>query len=309
MHLEPSHPPHAEAPSELALLSEYAELNNNFRSLTEIRFKLIAFLPISVVTAATVALAAHSTLPGHYFEVSVIVLSVFGLAVTAGLAAYNERNDQIYVWLVYRAIEIERQLGLHGGSFTSRPQAWFHLTGPRKLTVGHRSSITVIYSASASFLIFVALTAASQIAAVKSGTIAYVVCATVALVIPLLILTWIARSREARSREIFRGVDVALGLLTAGLPNGESEVNQLLDAAEKINGNLKDEEARTEMGRRIAFYSKLESDELEHFIGVRTSALPSKREERLLALLVDLPVAWIAEVPQKRQGPFPHRPA
>lgn len=300
---------HIGQPSDSALLAEYAELNSNFRSLTEIRFKLIAFLPISVVTAATVALAAHSTLQGDYFEISVILLSVFGLAVTAGLAAYNERNDQIYVWLVERAIEIERQLGLAGGSFSARPQAWFHLTGPLRVVVGHRSSITIIYTASSAFLIFGALTASARVAGARPDAVLYLISATVAIAGPLAILAWIARSRKARSKTIFQGIDEALEVLRCGFPGDEASVKRLTEAGVKIYGNLKPGQARVEMAQRIERFSRLKPDELELFIGSRADTLPSDREERLLALLVDLPVAWIAEIPQKRQGPFPRRPA
>ena len=69
--------------SEEALLKEYGEVSNNFRLLTDIRFKLLAFLPI----AAAALKSDNASLPG-------LALSLFGLVVTIGLVTYNRRNDQ-----------------------------------------------------------------------------------------------------------------------------------------------------------------------------------------------------------------------
>lgn len=108
-----------------ALLTEYAEVNENFRLLTEIRFKLLAFLPL--IAAAGLAAAgvgrASGAAPG--LEGAIFL---FGLVVTCALATYNARNDQLYVRLVARAAEIERELGLSDGSFNRRPTAWLELS-------------------------------------------------------------------------------------------------------------------------------------------------------------------------------------
>lgn len=104
------------------LLNEYREVCNNFRMLTDIRFRMLSFLPaISGLFAAGVAIK------GNLLGVWTFVLALLGLAATIGLAIYNARNDQLYNELVGRAAEIERTLGLQDGSFANRPRAWLSL--------------------------------------------------------------------------------------------------------------------------------------------------------------------------------------
>ncbi|HEY4265195.1 MAG TPA: hypothetical protein VGM72_07750, partial [Micropepsaceae bacterium] len=99
-----------------ALLKEYGEVSSNFRLLTDIRFKLLAFLP-----AAT---AVATALKGDSLSAASAVLSLFGLAATIGLVTYNLRNDQLYDELVGRAAFIERSLGIPDGAFANRPRPW-----------------------------------------------------------------------------------------------------------------------------------------------------------------------------------------
>jgi hypothetical protein len=104
------------------LLKEYVEVVSTFRMLTDIRFKLLAFLPFAAGVAGVVIL--RSTPP----QVSTVAFSLFGLVVTLGLVTYNERNDQLYDTLVGRAAALERRLGDPDGAFANRPQPWFELS-------------------------------------------------------------------------------------------------------------------------------------------------------------------------------------
>lgn len=124
-----------------ALFEEYGEVCNNFRLLTEIRFKLLTFLPAA--TAITAVLSHDS------FSMSTCAVSLFGLAITVGIINYNERNDQLYDELVGRAASIERDLGLFAGTFANRPKPWLsiRLLGTNH-PVDHRCAINLIYASS-----------------------------------------------------------------------------------------------------------------------------------------------------------------
>jgi hypothetical protein len=87
----------------VALLAEYAEVNNNFRLLTNIRFKLLAFLPIAPAAVFAVITASASDVPSQAVEARAFALGLFGIVVTAGIATYNARNDQIY-WIARRLV-------------------------------------------------------------------------------------------------------------------------------------------------------------------------------------------------------------
>ena len=81
-----------------ALLADYGEVCEKFRMLTDIRFKLLAFLPIA--RAVAVALGnGTATVPS-------LGLSLFGLVKTGGLVTYNTRNDRPHNRLADRATTI-----------------------------------------------------------------------------------------------------------------------------------------------------------------------------------------------------------
>ena len=141
-----------------ALLKEYGEVCNNFRLLTDIRFKLLAFLPIAA--AAATALKGDDGGGGHF------ALSLFGLVATIGLITYNARNNQLYNELVGRAAAIERSLGLPDGAFANRPHPWLTIRLLRgRWKVDHGTGIGTIYAASIALWLFGALAPALQITA------------------------------------------------------------------------------------------------------------------------------------------------
>jgi hypothetical protein len=146
-----------------ALLREYAEVANNFRLLTDIRFKLLAFLPVAAVAAA----ALKGTGPADARTAAATLgLSFFGLWVTAGLMRYNARNDQLYNELVGRAADIERRVGLPDGAFAHRPNPWLVIRLPLwRLPVDHGASVATIYTASIVLWLFVFLYSAVQLIA------------------------------------------------------------------------------------------------------------------------------------------------
>src|SRR5262245_23433493 len=126
-----------------ALLSEYREVVQNFRTLTDIRFKLLGLLPIAT------ALGTFLTFKGENIGAGTFVLSLFGLIVTVGVLTYNERNNQLYDELVGRAAAIERCLGLPDGAFANRPRAWLSIgLAKHRWKIDHRQGISAVYLAS-----------------------------------------------------------------------------------------------------------------------------------------------------------------
>jgi hypothetical protein len=128
-----------------ALLAEYGEVCSNFRELTEIRFKLLAFLPIAA--AASTALADNEDLSSG----GALPLFMFGLVATLGLIVYNARNDQLYNELVSRAAAIEREVGLPDGGFANRLQPWLKIGFAR---VSHGVGVAFIYVSSLALWLF-----------------------------------------------------------------------------------------------------------------------------------------------------------
>jgi hypothetical protein len=131
-----------------ALLKECGEVCSNFRTLTDIRFKLLGLLPIAALAAA--AFSANA------LAIERLPLSIFGLAATIGIVTYNKRNDQLYNNLVARAAAIERSIGLYDGAFANRPNSWLRFAN---WTIDHRTGISTIYVATIALWIFMALDA------------------------------------------------------------------------------------------------------------------------------------------------------
>jgi hypothetical protein len=77
-----------------ALLTEYCENLSNFRLLTEIRFKLLALLPVGAAVAALIRVPAVKD-PTAAKALGTLSLALFGLIVTLAVAAYTQRNDQL----------------------------------------------------------------------------------------------------------------------------------------------------------------------------------------------------------------------
>lgn len=135
-----------------ALLKEYGEVSNNFRTLTDVRFKVLGILPIASGAAATLV-ASTSASSSLKFS-----LALFGLSVIVGLITYNARNNQLYNELVGRAGRIERSVGLPDGAFSNRPRSWLLLKfGGLSWKVDHGTGIAIIYVASAALLLTVIL--------------------------------------------------------------------------------------------------------------------------------------------------------
>lgn len=293
-----------------AMALEYAEINSNFRALSDIRFKLLAFLPVAAVATAVVSGRQQETTP--FLEGRTAVLCVFGLLITAGLASYSARNDQIYVWLVGRAVWIERELGLVDSAFAGRPDAWLELGNSRvHWKVGHVSGVAIIYYSSAAlFLLGFAVSVARAAWLPHQPPVWIYFAASAMTVASLGALAWlIDRAKRRRGKQIFENIDKALPLLRDGFPTDRDQRLALIDAcAEIASTNPADSTIRSDLVRRVDHYREREAIAIP---GAQVTARrPDVDDEAVfrLSLLVDLPVQWLAEVPQRRQGPIPRRP-
>jgi hypothetical protein len=313
-------------PTEGALLVEYAQVVNNFRTLTDIRFKLLGFLPIASAVPVIVAMSK-----GDLASIAMLMLGLFGLAATTGLALYNSRNDQLYDDLVGRAAALERRLGIAYGSFANRPRSWLKLNLPVvRLKVGHREAVATIYAASvALWLSLIFATLLNLFGRPSSGY------GTQALALLLAIAsTWwgyraIEERQERRSDELrerahdaYRflvpqkrkegeGVDAvdALGdtdflrlcALLAGAKQGDvPEVKQkeMQEANASAKTDKKDKLTKSgiwEQTKARADFYKTHPDDL-------LKAPAEERAAHTVALLTDLSPRWIHDSGEDRRG-------
>lgn len=137
---------------------EYTQINDNFRFLADVRFKLLAFLPtlggIAVFVLSGVGLqAGESPAPAAPERlVLVLLISLLGFLATLGITLYDQRNSELYNALIHRAKYLETQFGVRGapgglkpvtsgGQFNERPQKSRHLIFP----AGHDLALALIY--------------------------------------------------------------------------------------------------------------------------------------------------------------------
>ena len=109
---------------------DYEQTTQYLRTLIDVRFRLLAFVP--TVTGVAVAVIGRPRPASELLGVGVI-----GLLATLGIFVYELRNTQISGTLIRRAAELERQLqlpsslGTHhfGGLYTERPGVNLQLLG------------------------------------------------------------------------------------------------------------------------------------------------------------------------------------
>jgi hypothetical protein len=135
---------------------DYERTAQYFFHLADVRFKLLALLPIVSGTGLAIV-------PSHFRPQESLALGVLGLLVTTGVIIYDQRNSQIYNSLVGRLNLIEESLRLPamrenkqvGGAFIDRPG-----NDRRRMLLGvipanHGLGLDLIYSASIAAWLFV----------------------------------------------------------------------------------------------------------------------------------------------------------
>jgi hypothetical protein len=97
---------------------DYEQALQTYRMLADIRFKLLALVPL--ISGA--AIAFLTTDPVHASSRIVLAGGVFGLLITLGITIYDQRNTQVMNVSRLRARELEKILPLPlGGHFQQMP--------------------------------------------------------------------------------------------------------------------------------------------------------------------------------------------
>jgi hypothetical protein len=267
-----------------ALTKEYGEVCSNFRTLTEIRFKLLTLLPLATAVA--------TAFKGDWS----FVFPFFGLIATIGLVTYNTRNDQLYDELVGRAASIERSLGLADGAFANRPHAWlsFRLLGI-KCSVDHRTGIGMIYLASIAAWLFLLLASLSAppVSAQKASVLAPLAAFGLAVIATSCVTIWIRRKKKQMRSLAAKAVQKAFSTDLSRAAKDQGLINLCADLGH---------EKRETITERAAFYATFDRDSLSYY-------LPAGSKEQaacqLVALLTDLPPGWLFDCATNRRGFMP----
>jgi hypothetical protein len=101
---------------------DYERTTQLLRTLTDIRFKLIAFVP----TLAAVSVGFFGR-PRPAAEL--VAIGALGLAATFGIFLYELRNSQLFAVTAAHARELERRLELTGGGMDAEDRGLFLVYG------------------------------------------------------------------------------------------------------------------------------------------------------------------------------------
>ena len=245
-------------------LAEYKEVLTQFRTLTDIRFKLLTYLPLGTVAAAVFV-------PPTNDLVKQPLIPAFAFVVTLCIATYNKRNDQHYDELVSRAAELERDLQIEHGSFSDRPKSWLKYGF---VPVEHRWPIGLIYAAAASLWAYLF---------------------TAALVKDHLIPIWLQFTAPAGVIACWQGVRWIESTRSKTLrATVKSLMGQLL---ESNDDDLRGKVVETIAAQRILGIDK---EKAKRRVEYHWKGYAQERDARaasaLLSRIIDLPARWIEDV-------------
>lgn len=114
----------------------YGEINNNWRQLVDVRFKLLGLVP---VVSATILISLFNY--GNDNKLSPLAktcIALFGFIITYALQVYDKRNTELYNDLISRAKKIEEELGIETGQFLGRLKS--------KNSIQHDIALKFIYT-------------------------------------------------------------------------------------------------------------------------------------------------------------------
>jgi hypothetical protein len=127
------------------LIAEYEQVNENFRILADIRFKLLALIPtLGGVASYVLAKIVTSEKVGNPEYAVVLLISLLGFVATLGILFYDQRNTELYNALIGRAADLEGMMHLTAkGQFSQRPYRSRHLL--EFFSMGHDTGLAMIY--------------------------------------------------------------------------------------------------------------------------------------------------------------------
>jgi hypothetical protein len=100
----------------------YTEACSGWRVLTDVRFKLMGFLPVAS-GAFLLAILSSGVSGEGASRWARAGLVVFGVLITVALWVYDQRNNELYNEFISRGRRIEHELGVKTGLFLGRPDA------------------------------------------------------------------------------------------------------------------------------------------------------------------------------------------
>lgn len=168
---------------------DYERTAQYFFHLADVRFKLLALLPLA--SGAAIALV-----PEHLTPIEALALGILGIVTTFGLLLYDQRNSQIYNSLIGRANMLEALLQLPtlrsstkkcGGPFIDRPGKDSRRRILFALPAKHDIGLALVYSASLGAWAFIIVASALRLLGHDPQSWHWVMLAPVGLVVLMFI--------------------------------------------------------------------------------------------------------------------------
>jgi hypothetical protein len=292
-----------------AARAEYSQVCNNFRTLTDIRFKLLGLLPAG--TAAGLLWLEKEPQPHEG------LVSILGFLTALAALIYNARNDQLYNELVGRAATLERELRLVDGAFAMRPGSWLSFGFVR---VKHDVAVGMIYLASIAAWLTAVLasrpqaldTAFARIDASALGRLTRLltpfgrafVASLVVVGVSYCLAAWWKGKREGKMRSAARdAVDEAKTWLF-GVKTDQR------DAVPHLTVLLDGRKAKRKASGRLAWYAKQKQIDVPQAVveALTTADRPLAEAEKVAAaavvvsMVADQGLQWVLDCYTNRRG-------
>lgn len=129
----------ASTENQTILLALYGEICSSWRMLTDVRFKLLGFVPAVSLAFFFITLLSKPDAGTGLAPLAHSLVVGLGMFITVALYIYERRNSQLYGELIQRGREIEVELGIESGLFHGR-------SAPTNRLICHSVAVRVIYS-------------------------------------------------------------------------------------------------------------------------------------------------------------------